>query len=178
MRVYCLVDLICVYSSLSTSRGVGNVYPSFSCIWNLKMYSPSIHLGRGRKLFLDLVAVKPSTSIKFCLTLKGSETNRIPVGNLFHHDQYRIIFTSVGAGNNLASKFVLRAKPVQLPIYLERGRKQRHVTIFVESVPLTYRYLSTSRGAGNVILQIVVNKSLSYSYLSTSRGAGNPRALI
>ena len=36
-----------------------------------------------------------------------------------------------------------------------------------------YRYLSTSRGAGNTLVLLRVNLYLTYSYLTTSRGDGN-----
>ena len=59
-----------------------------------------------------------------------------------------------------------------LPIHLERGRKLSSVWCQT-CLPFLYRYLSTSRGAGNYSPIWISCPSRTYSYLSTSRGAGN-----
>ena len=112
---------------------------------------------------------------------------------------YRYLSTSREAGNTkvrlLSCKYLLIT--VQLPIYLARVRKTKQILLIVIFCT-QYRYLSTSRGAGNtqpnpacsssLRVQLPINlargrkRLLSscvrklnhlYKYLSTSRGAGN-----
>ena len=62
---------------------------------------------------------------------------------------------------------------VQISIYLARGRKLVFAWFLVVKSMFAYRYLSTSRGAGNFhLLNQPVKVLARYSYLSTSGGAG------
>ena len=131
-----------------------------------------IYLERGRKLFRQFrcifpyfgidtylpregtetlsrpLAVKPSTSIKFCLTLKGPETifsyKSNPLLSITCIDTY---LPREGTETNTSQSFGRQGK-VQLSVYLARGRK---LAFFKHSIQRqsAYRYLSTSRGAGN-----------------------------
>ena len=111
---------------------------------------------------------------------------------------YSYLSTSRGAGNSLTKSKVSPSLLIQIPIYLERGRKP--VFFLIREIQYAlYRYLSTSRGAGNLKATKLKNElsrsciatylpregpetyrnlyfliyRVAYSYLSTSRGAGN-----
>ena len=190
------------YRYLSTSRGAGNK-SSMNLEQGREQVQIPIYLDRGRKLIeYRLETCSTTTSIESYLPRQGPETHKRTCTHHQSNDLYSSQYTSA-RGRKLSVSFklksfhlvqlpinlargrkqlidelFLRLLAVQLPIYLERGRK---LQTYYCTVRLTekYRYLSTSRGAGN--FPVSSNTSLAiipmYRPLSTSGEAGNRNPL-
>ena len=185
-----------LYSSLSTSRGAGNclplrfAYPVFSVFVQLPIY-----LARGRKhLRCKVESVTLPVQIPIYL-----ERGR----KLVEQDNLKQLRACIApylpreGPETFVDIFLIENFHVQIPMYLERGRKL-FVNIPVlfklfsiapyqpregpETIAFSsnlsqsslYSYLSTSRGAGNILaFSLFLTWSKWYRYLSTSAGAGN-----
>ena len=158
------------YRYLSTSREAGNSLALFT-LYLLCVQLP-IYLARGRKLVVFNPTSLHRAGISPYLSREGPETGsaqsscsighsysplspsrgagnrKINALNKFKH-KYIHLSPSRGAGNLFVhAAFSICSVFVQIPIYLERGRKQEIVSDFHLWV-WQYRLLFTLRGAGN-----------------------------
>ena len=113
-----------------------------------------IYLERGRKLTAKPSIMIESNSIAPYLPREGSETLK---------DEYSFFCPSVQIPIQLErgrksydGQLTSTLFSVQPPIYLARGRKQNK-NRFCSSKVNRYRYLSTSRGAGNIRYIVIFN---------------------
>ena len=148
--VFFLPPFINTYRYLSTSRGAGNQLEHFSMVRFVSKRYSSLSTSGG----------------------DGNTYRSIPLSD---SQTYRYLSTSRGAGNLKSCKPKYFSTSVQIPIYLERGRKHA-----LGDVPYKlYRnvqipiYLGRGRKRSNVTIESYAVEVGEYSYLSTSRGAGN-----
>ena len=136
------------YRYLSTSRGDGN----------------------------EITKVEPNFSSRECidtyLPREGTET--FGLISLWNHwfNWYRYLSTSRGDGNCTNTQHCVFHNFVQIPIYLERGRKlfsfTRSIRVFIQ----VYLPIHLERGRKHAPTFLHDFSILLYSSLSTSRGDG------
>ena len=157
------------YRYLSTSRGVGNVFP-FIFPFPIKQYS-SLSTSRGAGNHPRKPSSPKKTFIPTYLPREGPET--LIADFLSLASFYRYLSTSRGAGNLSARSPANCEWRFSISTYLPReGPETRRHKMQARSYR-QYSYLSTSRGDGNLVQLVLLVFQQPYSYLSTSRGAGN-----
>ena len=134
------------YRHLSTSGGVGNLV-SIMLIWARNCYRYlSTSRGAGNSFFIKFIWI-----IIFCidtyLPREGPGINDDGINSYISYFCKEIARFEVFR-NSIEPQTRMFEGELALPIHLERGRKLSSVWCQT-CLPFLYRYLSTSRGAGN-----------------------------